>query len=70
MGVFELGNTIFVMEFLSRVISNACKAGVMDMQSDYDRVDTELTSSNMKLCITWTKNHKRGEMFWRQHITL
>ena len=46
MGVFELGNTIFVMEFLSRVISNACKAGVMDVQSDDVRLDNDIVQDS------------------------
>ena len=37
--MFELGKPIFVMEFLSRVLANACKAGVMDVQYDDGRLD-------------------------------
>ena len=41
---------------------NDWKSGVMDVQSDYGRVDTEVTSRNMQQCITCTKKPQKGEM--------
>ena len=51
-GVFNLGNTVFVMECLDNVLSNVCRSGVMDLQYDYDRVDTEVTRRNIQRYIT------------------
>ena len=60
---------MFVMECLSHVLDNACKAGVMDVKSDDGRVDTEVTRRNMQRCITWKNNHRRGQRLWGQHIS-
>ena len=65
-GMFDMENPMFLMECLAHVLANACKAGVMDIKSDDGRVDTELTRRNMQRCITWKKNHKRGQSIWRQ----
>ena len=51
-GVFDLGNTMFVMECLSHVLYNSCKELVMDVQYNDYRVDTEATRENMQRCIT------------------
>ena len=51
-GVFDLRKPMFVMECISQVLVNACKAGVMDVKSYYGQVDTEVTRKNMKRCIT------------------
>ena len=39
-GVFDLGKPMFVMERLSHVLYNACKTGIIYVQSDDGRVDT------------------------------
>ena len=62
-GFFELGNTVFVMKCFAYVLSNACKSGVMYVQYDYGRVNSEVTRRDIQHCITWTKNHKRGKGF-------
>ena len=54
-GFFDLGKPMFVMECLSHVLENDCKAGVMDMKSDNGKLDTEVTRKNIQRCITWTK---------------
>ena len=55
MGVFDFEKPMFVMECLDHVLDNTCKAGVMDVKSDYGGVDNEVTRRNMQRCITWTK---------------
>ena len=40
MGVFDLEKPMFVMNFLDHFLDNACKAVVMDVKSDDNRVDT------------------------------
>ena len=70
MGVFDLVKPMFVMECLTHVIDNTCKAGVTDVQSDYVGVDTEVTRRNMQRCITCTKNHKRGKRLWIQRRSI
>ena len=60
-GVFHLGKPMFVMECLDHVLDNVRKAGVTDVKYDDGRVDTEVTRRNMQRCITWKKNHKRGQ---------
>ena len=60
-GVFDLENTMFVIECLDHSLANACNTGVMDMKYDDGRVDIEVIRRNMQRCITWTKKHKRGK---------
>ena len=48
------------MDLLSHVVSNVCKAGLMGMKYDDDRVDTEVIRSNIKRCIKWTKKSQKG----------
>ena len=55
MAVFDLENPMFVIKCLSHVLANDCKALVIDVKSDYFRVDTEVTRRNMQCCIIWTK---------------
>ena len=59
-GVFDLENPMFVIKCLSHVLANGCKAVVMDVKSDYFRVDTEVTRRNMQCCIIWTKKSQKG----------
>ena len=40
-------NPVFGMECLAHVLDNDCMVGVMDVQSDYYRVDNEVTRMNM-----------------------
>ena len=47
-GVFDLVKPMFVVDCLSHVLANACKAGVMGVKSDDGMVDTEVTRSNMQ----------------------
>ena len=56
-----MGKPMFVMKFLFQVLANACNAGVMDVKSNDERVDTEVISRNMQCCITRTKNPQKGE---------
>ena len=60
MGLFELKNPMFVIECLSHILSNSCKAVVMDAESDDVRVYTEVTRRNMQRCITCKKITKGG----------
>ena len=64
-GVLDLGKPMFVMECLSHVLANSCNTGAMDVKFNDGRVYTKGTRRNMKCCITWTKNHKRGQRLWR-----
>ena len=64
--VFDLEMLMFVMECLDYVLANACNSGEIDVKSDDDRVETEITRRNIKFCIIWSKNHKRGERLWIQ----
>ena len=52
---FDLGKSIFVMERISHVLANYCKAVVMDVKSDNGKVDTEVARKNMK------NNHRRKQ---------
>ena len=52
MGVFDLKNIMFVMEFLSHVLANACKAEVIYVKYYDGRLDTEVIRINMQRCIT------------------
>ena len=61
--LFDLGGPMFVIECLSHVLTNASNEGVMYMQSDDDKVYTEVNGRNMQRCITWTKNKKVGKGF-------
>ena len=63
-------NTIFVMECLAHVISNACKEVVMDVKYHYGRVDTGVSRRNMKRFTTWKKNQKRGQRLWKQRRSM
>ena len=54
-GVFDLEKSMFVIDLLSHVLANACKARLIDMRYDGGRVDTEGTRRNMQHCITSTK---------------
>ena len=47
-----MGKTMFVMECLAHVLANFYKAVIMDMKSDNGKLDTEVTSNNIQLCIT------------------
>ena len=60
MGVFDLEKPMFDMECLDHFLAISCKAGVMDVEYDDGRVDTEVTRKNMKLCITWNKKSQKG----------
>ena len=51
-GLFDLGMPMFVIECLSYVLDNACKSGVIYVQYNDVRVDTELTRRNIQCCIT------------------
>ena len=51
------------MYYLSHVLANACKVGLMYVKSDDDTIDTKVTRSNMQRCITWTKIAKGGKVF-------
>ena len=46
-GVFDLVNPMFMMKCLSHVLDNSCKSGLMDVQSDCGRVDTDMTRRNI-----------------------
>ena len=59
--VVDLGNTMFLMECLSHVLTNSSNEIVMHMQSDDDKVYTEVNGRNMQRCITWKKNKKVGK---------
>ena len=50
-GVFDLGEPMFVMDFLAHVLANSRKSGLMDVQSDDGRVDNEVTRINIQRCI-------------------
>ena len=41
--MFDLEKSMFVMECLAHVLSNSCKAVVLDVKYDDGRVDTEVT---------------------------
>ena len=68
--LFDLVKLMFVMGFLSPVLSGDCKAGAMYVKYDDVRVYTELTRSNMQHCINWKKNHQRGQRLWRQRRSM
>ena len=57
---FDLGEPMFVLGCISRVLDNACNSGVMDVQYDDVRVDTDFTMINMQRCITWTRKSQKG----------
>ena len=56
--VFDLENSMFVMDCLAYLLANSHKAGVICVKYDDFRVDTEVTSSNMKCFISWKKSQK------------
>ena len=46
-GVFDLGNSMFVMDCLVHFLDNSCKAVVMYVKSDDGMGDTEVTRRNI-----------------------
>ena len=65
-GVFDLVKPMFVVDCLSHFLANSCKAVLIYVKYDCVRVDTEVIRKNMQLCIAWTKNHKSGQIIWKQ----
>ena len=68
--VFDLGEPMFMMEWLECSLANSHKKELMDVQSDDGRLYTEVNRRNMQHCITWTKNHKGGGVLWRQRRSM
>ena len=48
------------MECLAHVINGACKAGVVDVQSEGGSLETSSTREKMNMAITWTKKSQKG----------
>ena len=47
------------MECLAHVINGACKAGVVDVQSEGGSLETSSTREKMNMAITWTKKSQK-----------
>ena len=70
MGVFDLEKPMFLMESISCVLDNACKAGLMYVKYDDIRVDTDMTRRNMQCYITCTNESQKGGSILRQRRSI
>ena len=47
------------MECLAHIIYGVCKAGVVDVQSEYGSLDTSSTRAKMNTAIMWTNKSQK-----------
>ena len=58
--VFTPKKPLFEMDWLAYVIAEACKSGVVDVESGDGSFDTSSTREKINKGITWTKKSKKG----------
>jgi len=61
--VFTPKQPIFEQECTAHVLHCACKATVINVESDDKLINVEKTRTRLQACITWTKNSHEGQKF-------
>jgi len=58
---FEPIQPIFEQECTAHILQGACKAAVINVESDDKTISIEHTRTRLQACITWTKKSQKGQ---------